>query len=132
MPGNATPVRHVPHAEVLLGVVCVVTQAGHGTVTASPADGVPLAIQVQALGAGRMLDDDAAGSAEVIAISRRRFRPAHRDHTVSQRAIRVAASGAMGHTHTTTCVGETSVVALARSAGDSMPVGAAHARQGER
>jgi UDP:flavonoid glycosyltransferase YjiC (YdhE family) len=98
VPGNAVLVRQVPHEAVLPGAGCVVTHAGHGTVTASLAHGVPLvclpnplvadqvplAMQVQALGAGRMLDGEAASSTEIATAVREvtmtaAFRAAARD-----------------------------------------------------
>jgi UDP:flavonoid glycosyltransferase YjiC (YdhE family) len=73
IPANAVVTPFVPHAEVLPQTATVVTHAGHGTVTAALAHGVPLvclpnlaadqpalAAQVAALGAGIALDGDTA------------------------------------------------------------------------
>lgn len=80
VPDNAVLVRHIPHTEILPYVNATVTHAGHGTtITAlaygvplvclpqptSPVDQAPLATQVQALGAGRALDGDAATPDEI-------------------------------------------------------------------
>ena len=80
-PANAAIVRYVPHAEVLPGAAATVTHAGHGTVAASLAHGVPLvclpnlfvadqiplAARVEALGTGRALDGEAATAQEIAA-----------------------------------------------------------------
>lgn len=80
VPANAVLARRVPHTEVLPHVSATVTHAGHGTTIAAlsygvtlvclprpvmPPDQVPLATQVQALGAGRALDGDRATPAEI-------------------------------------------------------------------
>jgi UDP:flavonoid glycosyltransferase YjiC (YdhE family) len=78
VPANAVLVSHVPHAEIMPHVAVTVTHAGHGTVAASLANGVPmvclpnpaadqpaLAAQVQALGAGLALDGESATAAEI-------------------------------------------------------------------
>ena len=78
IPVNAVLVAYVPHQEVLPGVSVVVTHAGHGTLAAalahgvpivslpSPiADQVPLAARIEALGAGCVLDGEAATAAEI-------------------------------------------------------------------
>ncbi len=72
VPGNAAIRRFVPHARVLPSVAATVTHAGHGTVSASLAYGVPvvalpnpaadqpfLAARLQKLGAGIALDGEA-------------------------------------------------------------------------
>jgi MGT family glycosyltransferase len=72
VPGNAAIRRFVPHARVLSSVAATVTHAGHGTVSASLAHGVPvvalpnpaadqpfLAARLQKLGAGIALDGEA-------------------------------------------------------------------------
>jgi UDP:flavonoid glycosyltransferase YjiC (YdhE family) len=77
---NVALVRHVPHAEILPQVAVTVTHAGHGTVSASLAHGVPLiclpnpaadqpalADRVQALGAGIALDGENATAVEIAA-----------------------------------------------------------------
>ena len=80
-PANVALVEYVPHAEVLPGAAAVVTHAGHGTVTISLAHGVPLvclpimpisdqiplAARVEALGAGRALEGEAATALEIAA-----------------------------------------------------------------
>lgn len=73
LPGDAVLVPFVPHADVLPHASVTVTHAGHGTVAASLAHGVPLvalpnpaadqpalAGQVERLGAGIALDGDDA------------------------------------------------------------------------
>lgn len=73
IPANACVVPFIPHAEVLPQTAVAVTHAGHGTITAALAHGVPavclpnttsdqpaLAAQVAALGAGIALDGDTA------------------------------------------------------------------------
>ena len=80
VPANAMLVRHVPHGEVLPHAAAVVTHAGHGTVAAALAHGLPLvclpnpardqpalAAQVAARGAGRALDGEAATTADIAA-----------------------------------------------------------------
>ncbi|MHB1988566.1 MAG: glycosyltransferase [Acidimicrobiales bacterium] len=86
LPEGAVLVRHVPHLEVLPQVSAVVTHAGHGTVVAAlahgvplvclprpemPPDQVPLAEQVQAHGAGLVLDGETATPVEIAAATRR-------------------------------------------------------------
>jgi len=78
VPANAVVVPFVPHAEILPQTAVTVTHAGHGTVTAALAHGVPLvclpnvtsdqpalAAQVAALGAGIALDGDTASPAAI-------------------------------------------------------------------
>jgi UDP:flavonoid glycosyltransferase YjiC (YdhE family) len=78
VPSNAVLVTELPHARVLPNAAVTVTHAGHGTVAASLLHGVPLvclpnpaadqpalAAQVQALGAGRSLDGEAATPEEI-------------------------------------------------------------------
>jgi UDP:flavonoid glycosyltransferase YjiC (YdhE family) len=79
VPDNASLAPYVPHEVVLPHAAGVVTHAGHGTITAALAHGVPLvclpnpqiadqaplALQVQTLGAGRMLDGDTAPGAVI-------------------------------------------------------------------
>ncbi|HKD73940.1 MAG TPA: glycosyltransferase, partial [Ktedonobacterales bacterium] len=73
IPANAIVIPFVPHEEILPQMAAVVTHAGHGTVTAALAYGLPLvclpnlaadqpavAAQVAALGAGIALDGDSA------------------------------------------------------------------------
>lgn len=81
VPENAVLVEHVPHAEVLPEAAATVTHAGHGTMVASLAHGVPLvclpnpiiadqiplAAQVERLGAGRALDGESATPADIAA-----------------------------------------------------------------
>jgi len=75
-PENAAIRPFVPHQRVLPGAALTVTHAGHGTVAASLAHGVPivalpnpaadqpfLAARVQRLGAGRALDGESEPSA---------------------------------------------------------------------
>jgi UDP:flavonoid glycosyltransferase YjiC (YdhE family) len=78
VPANAIVMPFVPHGEVLPETAVTVTHAGHGTVTAALAYGVPLvclpnvmsdqpglAAQVAALGAGIALDGDTASPAAI-------------------------------------------------------------------
>jgi MGT family glycosyltransferase len=73
VPANAVLAPHVPHGEILPHTGAVVTHAGHGTLAAALAHGVPvvclpnpgsdqpaLAARVAQLGAGRALDGEAA------------------------------------------------------------------------
>lgn len=77
-PENVALVPYIPHAELMPQAAVCVTHAGHGTVTAALAAGVPLvclpnpvadqpplAAQVEALGAGRTLDGEACTAAEI-------------------------------------------------------------------
>ncbi|HEX6799941.1 MAG TPA: glycosyltransferase [Ktedonobacterales bacterium] len=79
-PENAVLVPYLPHAEVMSRAAVCVTHAGHGTVTAAlaagmplvclpnnGADQMPLSAQVEALGAGRALDGEACTPAEIAA-----------------------------------------------------------------
>jgi len=76
VPGNAAIRRFVPHARVLPSVAATVTHAGHGTVAASLAYGVPvvalpnpaadqpfLAARVKQLGAGLAMDGESEPTA---------------------------------------------------------------------
>ena len=76
IPDNAAIRPFVPHQQVLDGAALTITHAGHGTVAASLAHGVPLvalpnpaadqpflAARVQGLGAGLALDGDAGPAA---------------------------------------------------------------------
>lgn len=78
VPPNTVLTPYLPHAEVLPDAVLTVTHAGHGTVSASLAHGVPiialpnpaadqpaLARQVADVGAGIALDGESAGAAEI-------------------------------------------------------------------
>ena len=81
IPGNAAIRRFVPHQKVLPFAVVTVTHAGHGTVAASLAHGVPvvalpnpvadqpfLAARVQQLGAGLALDGESGPAAIRMAV----------------------------------------------------------------
>ncbi|MGI5205182.1 glycosyltransferase [Spirillospora sp. CA-108201] len=83
VPGDAVVLPWVPHAEVLPHAAAVVTHAGHGTVTAALAHGVPivalpnpaadqpaLARRTAELGAGIALDGESAGPEEIAAAVR--------------------------------------------------------------
>ncbi|MEV0661476.1 glycosyltransferase [Actinomadura luteofluorescens] len=83
VPGDAVVLPWVPHAEVLPHAAAVVTHAGHGTVTAALAHGVPiialpnpaadqpaLARRAAELGAGIALDGESAGPEEIAAAVR--------------------------------------------------------------
>lgn len=78
VPGDATVVPFIPHAEVFPGAAAVVTHAGHGTVTAAmrhrvPVVGLPnpaadqpaLAAHLAERGAGIALDGERATPAEI-------------------------------------------------------------------
>ena len=78
VPGDAVLLPYLPHAEILPQVAAVVTHAGHGTVAAALAHGLPLvclpnpvgdqpplAARVAALGAGRDLDSESASAADI-------------------------------------------------------------------
>lgn len=84
VPGDAALVPFVPHASVLPHAAITVTHAGHGTVAASLAHGVPLvalpnlaadqpalAQRVAELRAGIALDGDSASAGEIAAACRR-------------------------------------------------------------
>lgn len=84
VPGDAALIRSIPHARVLPHAAVTVTHAGHGTVAASLAHGVPvvalpnfgadqqaLAQQVAKLGAGIALPGDTAPPGEIAAACRR-------------------------------------------------------------
>lgn len=84
VPGDAVMVPFVPHASVLPHAAITVTHAGHGTVAASLAHGVPLvalpnpaadqpvlAQQVAKLGAGIALDGENATPGEIADACRR-------------------------------------------------------------
>jgi UDP:flavonoid glycosyltransferase YjiC (YdhE family) len=81
IPGNAAIRRFVPHHRVLDGAALTVTHAGHGTVAASLAHGVPLvalpnpaadqpflAARVDQLGAGLALDGESGPKAIRVAV----------------------------------------------------------------
>lgn len=81
IPDNVVIRRYVPHAVVLPSAAVTVTHAGHGTVTASLAHGVPLvalpnpaadqpflAATVQQLGAGLALDGESGPDAIRLAV----------------------------------------------------------------
>jgi MGT family glycosyltransferase len=78
VPDNAVLATYVPHDEILPRAALMITHAGHGTVMASLAHGVPLvclpnraadqpalAARVEALGAGLALDGDLATPADI-------------------------------------------------------------------
>jgi UDP:flavonoid glycosyltransferase YjiC (YdhE family) len=81
LPANTVILRHMPHAEVLPTAAATVTHAGHGTIVASLAHGVPLvclpgsiiadqmplAEHVERIGAGRALDGESATGADIAA-----------------------------------------------------------------
>lgn len=77
-PANAALVRRLPHMEIMPKVSAIITHAGHGTVCAALAHGVPIvalpnaqsdqpvnAAQLARLGAGIALDGDAATAGEI-------------------------------------------------------------------
>ena len=96
IPANACVVPFIPHAEVFPQTAVTVTHAGHGTITAALAHGVPvvclpntasdqpaLAAQVASLGAGIALDGDTAppeaiGDAVTLILADRSFATAAR------------------------------------------------------
>jgi MGT family glycosyltransferase len=79
VPDNAVIVQQAPHREILPETAAMVAHGGHGTITAALAHGVPLvclpnariadqvplAFQVEQLGAGRALDGDLATADEI-------------------------------------------------------------------
>jgi UDP:flavonoid glycosyltransferase YjiC (YdhE family) len=79
VPDNALIVQHAPHHVILPEAAAMVAHGGHGTITAALthgvplvclpnsriADQVPLAVQVEQLGAGRALDGDLATAEEI-------------------------------------------------------------------
>jgi UDP:flavonoid glycosyltransferase YjiC (YdhE family) len=105
VPGNVVLVRHVPHAEILPDVAVTVTHAGHGTVVASLAHGVPmvclpnpaadqpaLAARVQALGAGVALEGEGATAAEIAAAVHQMLADASYAATARRLAEKIAAT----------------------------------------
>ena len=82
VPENAVLIESVPHLEILPEVAVTVTHAGHGTILSSLthgvplvclpnpliADQIPLAVQVERLGAGRVLDGEAALPADIASV----------------------------------------------------------------
>lgn len=83
VPDNAAVLQHVPHHDVLPHVSVMVSHAGHGSVLAALAYGVPIvclpnpvadqpgiAHQVETLGAGRALDGDNASADDIAAAVR--------------------------------------------------------------
>ncbi|HVB53440.1 MAG TPA: glycosyltransferase [Candidatus Acidoferrales bacterium] len=108
VPENAVVVPYVPHLEILPAVAVTVTHAGHGTVVASLAHGVPLvclpnpfsdqpalAARVMALGAGIALDGDSASSVEIAAAVDTVLRePSYRDAAQGIAGLIAAAPGA--------------------------------------
>lgn len=109
-PSNAVLRREVPHGEVLPDVAVTVCHAGHGTVAASLAHGVPvvtlpnpgadqetLAARVAGLGAGIALDGEAATSADIAdAVTTVLADPSYRDAAARLGAAIAAAPGAAG------------------------------------
>jgi UDP:flavonoid glycosyltransferase YjiC (YdhE family) len=78
VPENAILAAYVPHDEIMPHAALTITHAGHGTVAASLAHGLPLvclpnraadqpalAARVEELGAGRALDGDSATAGEI-------------------------------------------------------------------
>lgn len=109
-PANAVLRREVPHGEVLPDTAVTVCHAGHGTVTASLAHGVPvvtlpnpgadqeaLAARVAALGAGIALDGETATSADIADAVATVIRDrSYRDAAARLGAAITAAPGASG------------------------------------
>ncbi|QWF83898.1 glycosyltransferase [Amycolatopsis sp. CA-230715] len=110
VPENATVVPYLQHDSVLPHASAMVTHAGHGTVCAALAHGVPvvclpnpgsdqhaLAAHVSALGAGIALDGDAASPAEIReAVAEVVGSPAYATAARSLAARFAAAPGAAG------------------------------------
>jgi len=109
LPDNATVRPFVPHAEVLPSVSATVTHCGHGTVTASLADGVPiaglpypaadqpfLAARVQSLGAGIAMDGESSPAVIRSAVRDLLDRPSFREAAARLGGIIRAAPGAAG------------------------------------
>jgi MGT family glycosyltransferase len=109
IPDNATTRRFVPHAMVLPAAAVTVTHAGHGTVSASLAHGVPLvalpnpvadqpflAATVQQLGAGLALDGESGPDAIRTAVKEVIGQPSYTAAAGKLAAIIQAAPGAAG------------------------------------
>jgi MGT family glycosyltransferase len=106
IPDNAAIRPFVPHQRVLHGAALTVTHAGHGTVAASLAHGVPivalpnqaadqpfLAARVQLLGAGLALDGESGPTAIRTAI---RDVVAHPSYAAAAAKLAIAIEGAPG------------------------------------
>jgi MGT family glycosyltransferase len=106
IPDNAAIRPFVPHQRVLHGAALTVTHAGHGTVAASLAHGVPvvalpnpaadqpfLAARVQQLGAGLALDGESGPTAIRTAI---RDVMTHPSYAAAAAKLAIAISGAPG------------------------------------
>ena len=97
IPENMTAFDHLPHSAVLPGAAAVVTHAGHGTVMAALAYGVPLvcipqgrdqyyvAGRVAAVGAGLVVDRDSAADVIGRALSEVLDHPGFRQHAEQMR-----------------------------------------------
>lgn len=109
VPANATIRGYIPHAAVLPSTAVTVTHAGHGTVCASLAHGVPmvtqpnpaadqpaLAARVEELGAGRNLGGEASASEIRTAVDLVLERPTYRQAARGLAAAIKSSSGAAG------------------------------------
>ena len=109
VPANAAIRQFVPHAVVLPSVAVTVTHAGHGTVAASLAHGVPLvalpnpvadqpflAATIQQLGAGRALDGESGPEAIRRAVQEVLRRPSYAAAAGNLALTIQAAPGAAG------------------------------------
>jgi UDP:flavonoid glycosyltransferase YjiC (YdhE family) len=107
LPPNVAAAAFVPHAAVLPVAASLVTHAGHGSIAAALACGVPtvclpnaksdqppLARRVQQLGAGIALDGDAAAPGEIRAAVRAVLADPAYAATARRLAARIAASRA--------------------------------------
>jgi MGT family glycosyltransferase len=92
IPENVTAFDHLPHSAVLPGAAAVITHAGHGTVMAALAHGVPMvcipmgrdqyhvAERVASVGAGLVVDRDSAADVIGRALSEVLDCPGFRQH----------------------------------------------------
>jgi UDP:flavonoid glycosyltransferase YjiC (YdhE family) len=114
VPANAVLIESVPHGEILPDVAVTVTHAGHGTILYSLthgvplvclpnpliADQIPLAVQVERLGAGRVLDGEAALPADIAsAVDEVATAPAYRAAAHELARIIAAMPGAAAAVH---------------------------------
>jgi len=108
IPDNAAIRSFVPHQRVLQGAALTVTHAGHGTVAASLAHGVPivalpnsaadqpfLAARVQQLGAGQALDGESGSTAIRTAVREVMTHPSYAA-AAAQLAIAIRAAPGVG------------------------------------
>ncbi len=120
IPENVTAFDHLPHSAVLPGAAAVITHAGHGTVMAALAHGVPMvcipmgrdqyhvAERVASLGAGLVVDCDSTADVIGRALSEVLDRPGFRQHAEEiRRAIDTTVQSDVA-THELEALGSTS------------------------